>query len=388
MKKNTLILLLGLFITLFIIDGKHVFAEVFQNKGGIVSNPVYDSDVDQYNAKYDRFKVKKIIHRTYSDSTYSTVGYDGVINIDSPYDVTGSQFWTCQSYFEDIYYDANGNELGSLRFFASDIKNKKCNSNIADNADEPDSPEACVNAICKCIQELNETAKEINGSVNSTGGKITDAVNANGEKINDTLKNINVDTSGILDELTTSDDIMDSPDITEPEIPKVPGVNLGADPEVFHDDKVYFEDPGDAKTPGKMPDTPDIAECWDKTDDKVCKGSENKAEEKLEKDDSLKKEDENKKDDSLKKDKQMEKDTMKKDEQMNKETFKKDEQMNKDTMKKDEQMNKETFKKDEQMNKDTMKKDEQMEKDIFDSENKYNKTPELDRESFYSKTSN
>ncbi|HER2159158.1 TPA: hypothetical protein VJS26_001767, partial [Streptococcus pyogenes] len=83
MYKNIYLFMVALSITLFVVGVKPALAEVYVNEGNVVSDPVFVSSEDKYLTAYNRFKVTKIIHRTYSDSTYSKMNGEWVINIES-----------------------------------------------------------------------------------------------------------------------------------------------------------------------------------------------------------------------------------------------------------------------------------------------------------------
>ncbi|HER2174492.1 TPA: hypothetical protein VJS59_001720, partial [Streptococcus pyogenes] len=152
-------------------------------------------------------------------------------------------FWTCNSYFEDIYFDSSGNQLGMLRFHATEIVNPKCNSSVTTNENDSSSPEACANQVCKCIQELNKTAEKINDSVNSNGEKL-DAVNGsikeNGGKL-DAIKGVmdSIDNSLITDKniMETDDALPSVPDLSVPDVDGLPDDN-----NAFEDKEKHFED--------------------------------------------------------------------------------------------------------------------------------------------------
>ncbi|MBK5482944.1 hypothetical protein JFV29_13885 [Peribacillus sp. TH16] len=417
MYKNICLFMVALSITLFVVGIKPVLAEVYENVGGIVSDPVYMSDRDEYGAVYNRFKVKKILHRTYTDSSYSTRSYDGVMDIDSPYDVTGRQFWTCNSYFEDIYIGESGQQLGKLRFHATELKNPKCNSNVHTNESDSGSSEACANQICKCIQELNKTAEKINDSINSNGQKLDDvngSIKENGGKL-DAIKGVmdSIDNSLITDKnIMETDDAL--PDVPELSVPPVSG--LPNDNNAFEDKEKHFEDAGDApEKPGSMPDAPDVADCWDKTGDKTCKQDDGKAQDELEKDKEQSKDEEQKKDKEQEKDKEQSKDkeqekdieqSKDKEQEKDKEQSK-DEEHSKDAenhkdleMQKDrdlekdrEQSKDDVFSRDPIIGSDEFKQDGQMQQDNFNrddvlSKDSYNQDGQMNQTHWYNKTEN
>ena len=381
MNKNLLLFLFALCITLFIVDVKPASAIVLVKKEGsaILSGPTYNSARDAYVVVFDKSVVTHNMHRHYTDESLSRVGYENYVTIEPSW--TGEQYLNCKRWTEEIYYDSSGSVVGHLIFYADELKTDSCKSNYNDPSKEGTSSVDCGEAVCKCIFEVETAVGEVNKSVN-----------ANGEKLSDINASINVG-NGIMGDIakqvTTGKSIVDAPDtsIKQPTVKPVSG--LPDVPDAFEDNETRFKDEGNAsESPGALPESPEIAECWDKTDDVTCKQDKGTPEEELKKDNQQTKEEE------IKKDNQLEKDTFDSDRELEKDSFSKDNELEKDSfirdlpMEKDRDMTSDSYQRDSQMEKENFEVDAPMEKDSFGKTEEYDKNSELGRTNFYERTEN
>lgn len=370
LNKNLFFFLFALFITLLVIDVKPASAVQIVKKEGtaILSGPNYNAARDAYVVIFDKQVVTHNMHRHYTDSSLSRVGYENYVTVKANW--TGEQYLNCKRWTEEIYYNSSGQVVGHLIFYADELKNDTCESNYNDPSEEGSSPVDCGEAICKCIFELE-------GAV----GKVEKSVNSNGEKLETINKSINVG-NGILGDIakqvTTGKSIVDAPDVTIKQPTVKPVTGLPNVPDAFEDTGTHFKDAGDApEKAGKLPDSPDIAECWDKTEDVTCKQDKGTPEKELQKDKQQEK------DKDRLPDKELEKDSFNQEKELEKDSFSKESPMSAEP-----NLSRDSFKQDSEMDKESFNRDSIMDKEEFQHTDTFKKGAELDQTNFYKKTDN
>jgi hypothetical protein len=129
--KNKIIAML-LIPFLILLSPIKSFADTISYFGSaLISPPKYYPQFDKYMASFNKDIVVHVEHRGYSDATYQHLV--NVWDFYSPNDngdvFTGVINWNCKdTYFEDLFYDSNGRQVGFIRLYSNEIQVGKCTS--------------------------------------------------------------------------------------------------------------------------------------------------------------------------------------------------------------------------------------------------------------------
>lgn len=135
---------LAVFFLVLLMIPQNAFAAttIYKFEGSaLFTKPTYYPEYDKYIGTFNKDLVKHIIHRGYLDSSFSTPhSQSDFYSPDNQGNTfTGVFYWNCKdTYVEDIYYDANGQQVGLSRFYEGDIQNSRCTSSPMPPTNEQD----------------------------------------------------------------------------------------------------------------------------------------------------------------------------------------------------------------------------------------------------------
>ena len=126
-RFKRLILMTSIFILTFVSPAA---AQIFKQSGPVfLTDLTYSASTDYYITTLDSNLLAggSVYHRLFSDSGYTKETWSETINFDTNIDWAYAKY-NCSAYVWDIFYDANGNEIGTLKFYPDQLVNSSCSS--------------------------------------------------------------------------------------------------------------------------------------------------------------------------------------------------------------------------------------------------------------------